>query len=187
MPMMDLTSYGFEVVARVPAMENDELMVFTKRGLKAKKTPGMHDEIFRIHVDLGASEVIVGVMENSVAVFQGHNELFYIFDYNQEILNVVAELLAKASKWPMEFNVDKYKLKRLGPFNYQSQAVDAKFLELLVEDGGDYSTLAFHAQVFDMSRNDCASDLTKEVSKAPEVLDLNEIKALLRRAIEEAK
>jgi hypothetical protein len=38
-----------------------------------------------------------------------------------------------------------------------------------------------------MKKNDCASDLAKEVSKASEVLDLKEVKALLNKAVLEAK
>jgi hypothetical protein len=184
---MDLTKYGFEIVGRAPAPENDVVAHFTKRGLKAKKLPGLHDEIFRISVDLGKNSVSVGVMENSVGLFHKNEELFYIFDYSFEILSVVAELIAKASKWPDEIHVGEYKLNRLGFLHYQSQKIDNKFLELLVEDGGDYSTIAFHAQLFDMKKNDCASDISEEASKVSEVLDLNGIKSLLKRAVEEAK
>jgi hypothetical protein len=185
--MLNLGRYGFEVVGRAPVMENDEVGVFTKRGLKAKRLSVSNEENHRIEVDLGTSEVIVGISDSSIGVYQGRNELFYIFDYNKEILNVVVELLAKASKWPAEFDAGKYKLKRLGPFNYQSQVVNDRFLELLVEDGGDHSTIAFHAQLFDMKKNDCASDISEEASKVSEVLDLNGIKSLLKRAVEEAK
>jgi hypothetical protein len=186
----DLTRYGFKVVGRAPAHEVDRYLgPFTSRHLKAKvdtsASSSSDHHLAKVVVDIGDDPVDIHLYDGAIGIFQGRAELLFVFENSENVINTVAELVAKASKWPKEIEVDAFKLERKDLLNYRSQIVGERELVFSCNDAGVYGVVSFEAGVFE--GDDCIADVSKDAKKPVDVMDVSDVKALLKQALVEAK